>query len=270
MLDKAVAEAAAKQDRWLVRALDRAATRVLGRLLPQRMQLRAIGPLRALLYRGDRVECPCCGGRFRHFLPYWNRLDCVCPRCFSHERHRALWLYLRERTDLFERDGTLLHFAPEEVFARRFAAQPNLRYVSADLAHPLAIEHFDITRIPHPDESFDFILCNHVLNEVPDDRRAMRELERVLRPEGWAIVMVPLDHDRAETLEDPAITTPEQRREAYLEPGNLRRYGRDFAGRLRDAGWTVRVDRYVSELDATAIARYGLLPIDDVFFCTKS
>ena len=200
-----------------------------------------MGALRPLIWRGDRVECPCCGGRFERFLPYWNRDFCRCPRCDSHERHRALWLYLRERA--------------------------GLEYVSADLESPLAMLHFDIQDIPFRDATFDAVLCGHVLTEVPDDRKAMREMARVLRPGGWAIVMAAVEPGRTETYEDPAITEPEARRAAFLEPGNVRVYGADLADRLREAGFAVDVIPFPRELGDDAIRRYGLLPADAIYLC---
>ena len=145
-----------------------------------------MGALRPLIWRGDRVECPCCGGRFERFLPYWNRDFCRCPRCDSHERHRALWLYLRDRADLA---GTLLHLAPEAAIARHLRDRPGVDYVSADLDSPLAMLHFDIQDIPFRDGTFDAVLCGHVLTEVPDDRKAMREMARVLRPGGRLLLV---------------------------------------------------------------------------------
>ena len=192
----------------------------------------------------------------------------ICPRCGAQARHRALWLYLRERTNLLVEELSVLHFAPERALAQRLASQPNLRYVSADLDAPDAMEHFDITDIPHPDGAFDVILCIHVLEHVKDDRRAMRELRRVLAPDGWAIVLVPLDLERAETYEDPSITTPEERRRAYWQHDHLRLYGRDFSERLKQAGFRVTVDRWVRSLDPATVERYGLFPLEDMYVCS--
>ena len=196
--------------------LDRLALIATGRLRPG-TQDRVMGALRPVLWRGDNVECPICGGHFERFLPYWNRDYCRCPRCDSHERHRALWLYLQRRTDLLTARHELLHLAPEPSIAEHLRARPNLGYVSADLDSPLAMLHFDIQDIPFKAGTFDAVICGHVLTEVPDDRLAMREMKRVLQPGGWAIVMAAVEPDRAETYEDPSITDPEARRAAFLE-----------------------------------------------------
>lgn len=194
----------------------------------------------------------------------------ICPRCGAQARHRALWLYLHERTNLFDGEGlSVLHFAPEHALGRRLAATPGIRYVSADLDAPEAMEHFDITEIPHADGSWDVILCIHVLEHVDDDRKAMRELHRILKPDGWAIVLVPLDLERAETYEDASITDPAERERAFWQADHLRLYGRDLTDRLREAGFDVTVDRWVRGLDPGVIQRHGLFPLEDMYVCRK-
>ena len=199
-----------------------------------------MGALRPLIWRGDRVECPCCGGRFERFLPYWNRDFCRCPRCDSHERHRALWLYLRDRADLA---GTLLHLAPEAAIARHLRDRPGVDYVSADLDSPLAMLHFDIQDIPFRDGTFDARALRARADRGP--RRPQGDARDGPRaaPGGWAIVMAAVEPGRAQTYEDPAITDPEARRAAFLEPHNVRVYGADLADRLREAGFAVEVIR---------------------------
>ena len=134
---------------------------------------------------------------------------------------------------------------------------PTLRYITADLSSPEADEHFDITSIPHPDDSFDSIICSHVLEHVADDRTAIQELHRVLAPHGWAIVMVPVDQSRELTYEDPSIVDPADRKREFWQEDHVRLYGRDFPERLRDAGFDVTLDPYVAELGVEALERYG-------------
>jgi SAM-dependent methyltransferase len=218
--------------------------------------------------RGDAVECPCCGGRFREFMPGRDPNNPICPRCGAQARHRALGLYLDQRTDLFTREGRrVLHFAPERALGRRLAGAPDIDYLSADLDDPAAMEHFDIADIPHPDNSFDAILCIHVLEHVEDDGAAMRELCRVLSPDGFAILLVPLDLSREETYEDPTITDPAERERAFWQSDHLRLYGQDFPRRLREAGFDVTVDRWVRSLDPATIQRHGLFPLEDIYVC---
>lgn len=226
--------------------------------------------VRRLRYAGRRVECPCCERRFARFVvPDPELLNAVCPWCGSHIRHRSLWLYLRERTDLLSRRARVLHVAPEHVLQERLRAREHLDYLSADLDSPIAMTHFDITDIPHPDASFDIVLCSHVLEHVPDDRKAMRELLRVLDPDGWAVIQVPIDYTRDDTWEDRAIASPEERERAYWQADHLRLYGRDFPRRLEEEGFAVKVDRWLHELPRETVERYGLYSLEDMYLCTK-
>jgi predicted SAM-dependent methyltransferase len=235
------------------------------RSIMQRLYRPPLRPPLSLLYRGNRVECPCCGATFRAFMPTIraigpNAPHSRCPNCGAKERHRHLWLYLANRTNLLTDRLRVLHFAPERTLERRLKAQPNLDYVSTDLERPTAMVKADITALPFPDESFDVILCSHVLEHVLDDRRAMRELHRVLKPEGWAIVLVPISSRRAETFEDPAVVTPRDRERTFGQYDHVRIYGRDFPTRLEQAGFDVEVVDYVRELGEARARRYGLRP----------
>ena len=157
---------------------------------------------------GDRVECPCCDGTYLRFVGP----DLECPTCKAHERHRLLWTYLFEHTpDLLDGQLSLLHFAPEPVFERRFRGMENLRYVTTDLNPKRGEVVADITALPFAEEEFDVVLCSHVLEHVDDDRGALAEVARVLRPGGAALLLVPFDKTRADTHEDPGITSPGER-----------------------------------------------------------
>jgi SAM-dependent methyltransferase len=249
--------------------LDRAA-KALVRLLPQRHRAFALRRIRLAIYRGDAVECPCCGGRFKRFMPgLSHRATRVCPRCGAQERHRALWLYMRERTDLFSKELSILHWAPEYALQRSLSELPRAAYVSADLGGDEAQQHMDMTDVPFKDDAFDLIVCVHVLEHVPDDRRAMREMVRVLKPGGVAMLLVPIVLEQP-TLEDPAIVTPEQRKAAYWQEDHVRLYGADFPQRLEEEGFDVTVDRWVRTLDGPALERYGLFPLEDVYVARKA
>ncbi len=147
---------------------------------------------------------------------------------------------------------------------------PNLDYISADLDSPLAMVKMDITNILYEDNSFDVILCSHVLEHVVDDQKAMRELFRVLKPGGWAILGSPMDLNRDKTFEDPNIVSPEDQIRTFGYPGHVRIYGRDYKERLEKAGFAVRVDSYVRELSPDTIKKYGLMREEDIYVCTKS
>lgn len=227
--------------------------------------------IKSLLYIGNRVVCPCCNGHFRKFLPLGinQRPNALCPRCGSLERHRLLWLYLKDRTNLFSDNLKVLHFGPEEVFQKAFRAMPNLDYISADLDSPLAMVKMDITDILYEDNSFDVILCIHVLEHVIDDQKAIRELFRVLKPCGWAILQSPSGLKYDKTFEDPDIVSPEDRERFYGQKDHVRIYGCDYKDRIEKPGFVVKVDSYVRELGGDMIRRHGLMEDEDIYFCTK-
>jgi SAM-dependent methyltransferase len=190
-------------------------------------------------------------------------------RCGSLERHRLLWLYLKERTDLF--DGTpksVLHVAPESCLEPQLQQRLGAGYITADLFNPSATVKLDIMDITFPDQTFDVIFCSHVLEHVADDRKAMRELHRVLKRDGWAIVLVPILAEK--TFEDPTIVDPEARLQAFGQSDHVRIYGLDYTDRLRDAGFKVEVTR-VADLVARADASLmGLGPMSgEIYLCTK-
>jgi 2-polyprenyl-3-methyl-5-hydroxy-6-metoxy-1,4-benzoquinol methylase len=162
----------------------------------------------------------------------------------------------------------MLHIAPEPIFARMFQTLPALRYFTADLNSQSASVKLDITNVAYKDSLFDVILCNHVLEHVEDDRKAMRELWRVLRPGGWAILNSPIDPERADTFEDWSITSPVDRERAFGQRDHVRLYGRDYKERLQKAGFAVKVDRYIRELEPDVVRKYGL-PDEDIYFCAK-
>lgn len=193
-----------------------------------------------------------------------------CPNCGARDRTRLLWLYLEDKTNLLSDRLRVLHFAPERILQKRLESQPNLDYVSSDLERRRAMVKADITDLPFPDASFDVILCSHVLEHVVDDRKAMRELYRVLRTGGWAIVMVPMSSRRGETFEDPTIVAAEDRERVFGQADHVRIYGQDFKARLEEAGFTVRVEDYRRELGEAAAQTYGLRPRKPALhLCTK-
>jgi predicted SAM-dependent methyltransferase len=200
-----------------------------------------------------------------------NRPNARCPHCGARDRQRYLWLYLERKTNLRVDRLRVLHFAPERIFEQWLGSLPNLDYVSTDLERPRAMVKADITELPFPDESFDVILCSHVLEHVVEDRKAMQELYRVLRADGWALVLVPIDFSRRDTFEDPAVVAPADRERLFGQADHVRRYGRDFTARLEEAGFTVRVEDYRSELGEARARRYGLRPRrPDLHLCFKN
>lgn len=225
-------------------------------------------PVVGLLYAGRRVECPVCGSHFRRMMPYGYvkvRENALCPRCLALERHRLLWLWLRRETSLFG-GGELprmLHIAPEVCLMRPLrrlyrAAGREADYVTADLESPLADVKMDVQAIPFGDESFGVIFCNHILEHVADDRLAMREMFRVMKPGGWGVMLSPVDRSLERTFEDDSITDPAERTRIFGQYDHRRNYGRDYADRLREAGFEVEENDYVERFTEQERARYAL------------
>jgi len=180
---------------------------------------------------------------------------------------------MRERTDLFTGALRVLHVAPEWCLQRELQQLPNLDYVSADLDSPIAMDHVDLLDLPYDADSFDVVICNHVLEHVADDRRGLDEIRRVLRDDGRAIIMSPIDGATASTVEDEHVDTPEERLRVYWQRDHMRRYGRDFADRVAAQGFSVETITYIDHFDATQIERQGLrresalFSDDDIFVC---
>ncbi len=235
----------------------------LPRPLMQRVADWAV-PMLGILYIGRGKECPICGCKRRKFLPYGyvtQRENALCPNCLSLERHRLLWLYLTHETTLLNTHPTLLHIAPEVAIMKRLNnAYANMRerYITADLESPLATLHFDVQDIPLPEEHSEVVICNHIMEHIPDDRKAMREIYRVMKKGGWGVLLSPVEYDRAETFEDDSITDPKLRTEIFGQYDHRRIYGLDYADRLREAGFEVECLDYYSTIEAQKRELYGV------------
>lgn len=227
--------------------------------------LRASSPF----FNGNKVKCPCCGHHFSKFASYGyvRRDNALCRWCLSLERHRGIWLYLHERTNVLIAPIKILHFAPEHQLQELLKNSSNTDYVSADLDMPTAMVQMDITNITFEDNSFDFIICNHVLEHIPDDIKAMSELYRVLRPGGWAILQTPMS-TADETVEDLTLT-PQERIEAFGQDDHVRTYGMDKKDRLASVGFTVELDKYLYELPDDIINYYGIVR-EDIWIVRKA
>ena len=233
-----------------------------------------IVPVVGWFYRGKEVECPLCGHHYRRFLPYGYvlpRENALCPHCLSLERHRLLWLYLERETELFKDFPRLLHIAPEVCIMRHlkphFKDHPG-RYITADLESPLADMHFDVQQIPLADASVDAVMCNHLMEHVADDRKALRELHRILKPGGWGIILSPVDLDYEMTYEDDTITDPAERTRIFGQYDHRRIYGQDYAARLEECGFDVADIDYAAALGEDAVRHYAL-PKDHIYMVYK-
>lgn len=234
-------------------------------LIPEPGRSTLIGMFRPLGFIGDRVECPCCNGRFSRFMTHRGIPNVRCPACNAMERHRLLWLYLQRETDLGSARRRVLHVAPEYQLQRRLLALPRLEYLSVDRDSRLADIHCDLQDLPFAPRSFDVVIANHVLEHVADDRKAIAEIARVLADGGWAVLMCPIARGRDVTLEDATITTPDDRLRVYGQEDHVRLYGADYRRRLAAGGFDVETRRYLRELEPASVVRYGLRRQHDLF-----
>ncbi|WP_299889077.1 class I SAM-dependent methyltransferase [uncultured Lacinutrix sp.] len=220
-----------------------------------------IRPFLAFLLKGKKFTDPIDGKSFKTFLPYGygtQRNNVLSPSTLSLERHRLLWLYLQNETDFFLAKKKVLHFAPEQAFYKRFKTLNNLDYTTTDLLSPLADVKADICNLPFKDNSYDFILCNHVLEHIPDDTKAMAELYRVLKPGGTGILQIPQDLNREITFEDNSITDKKERAKIFGQYDHVRVYGRDYFDKLRSIGFKVEEVDYTTTLSKELIEKYCL------------
>jgi SAM-dependent methyltransferase len=199
-----------------------------------------------------------------------RRPNARCPYCDALERHRLLWLFIKEKTDILNKRCDVLHFAPEYCFIRALKNYKNIRYTSADLSSPLAAVHTDITDLIFPDASFEYIICSHVLEHIPDDAKALSELYRVAQPGGNVLLMTPIEYTREETLEDTPGSAPEQRRELFGAEDHVRIYGRDFAARIAKSGFSVQEIDFFATLSPALQNKYALLDEEHIFVATKT
>lgn len=213
---------------------------------------------------GNRVVCSVCGGRFRHFLPYGrlrSRPNALCPKCQSLERHRLIWIYLKDHTGFFREQLQVLHIAPENCFIKAFEKQHGAGYVTADIESPLAKVKMDILNMPFSDHTFDVVLCNHVLEHVADDMQGLLEIKRVLKPGGWCILQVPFFKPVPEkTFSDDSIINPREREKVFGQADHVRRYGLDYPERISSVGFKVEKADFAFRLSAEVCFNLGLVP----------
>ncbi len=227
-----------------------------------------VRPLLALFLRGSRYTDPIDGKSFRKFLPYGYvnpRENVLSPSTLSLERHRLLWLFLKKETSFFSQPAKVLHFAPEQAFYKRFRKLSHLDYTTTDLNSPLADVRADICALPFETNTFDVVLCNHVLEHIPDDQKAMEELYRIMKPGGWGVFQVPQDLKRSTTFEDDSITDKKERARIFGQYDHVRIYGYDYFDKLRSAGFQVEEinltsNMPVSEVDQFRLAKGEIIP----------
>lgn len=245
------------------------------RYIPRHVQQRIAHLILILFspfYRGNNFEDPIDGKTYRKLLPYGQlnkRPNVLAPLSMSLERHRLIWLYLKEKTDFFTTPKRFLHVAPEYCYIRRFKKMDNLNYITGDLISPWADVKMDVCDIPFEDNSFEVAMCNHVFEHVDDDKKAMSEFFRVLKPGGWAIFQVPLDNSSETTFEDPSVTDPAEREKLFWQHDHVRLYGRDYGKRLSNVGFRVEESDYIAEIGDELAERYALPKGEIIYVCHK-
>ena len=231
-----------------------------------------VKPILKILMRGNKYTDPIDGNTFRAFLPYgYNKIrnNVLSPSTYSLERHRLLWLFLKNETSFFKAKLKVLHFAPESALMNQFKKLKNLSYDTIDLNSPIADIKADICDLPFLDNSYDFILCNHVLEHIIDDNKAMRELYRVLKKNGIGIFQVPMDYNRDTTYEDFSVTNKKERNKLFGQYDHVRIYGLDFFNRLQKAGFSVERCEYTSKLSKEDIVKFCLPKKEIIPICRK-
>lgn len=234
-----------------------------------------VRPIVAMSLRGNNFTDPIDGKSYRKFLPYGygvQRPNALSPSTLSLERHRLLWLFLKENTSFFTSEEQLkvLHIAPEQCFLDRFRKQKNLEYLTSDLESPIADVKADICDLPFEDNRFDVVFCNHVLEHIPNDTKAMQELYRVMKPGGFGIFQIPQDLSRAETFEDDTITDKKERAKIFGQYDHVRVYGRDYFDKLRSIGFKVDEVDYTKKIAPELLERYALMKGEILPVCYKN
>ncbi|MDP4989371.1 MAG: methyltransferase domain-containing protein [Polaribacter sp.] len=234
-----------------------------------------VRPIITFYLKGNNFTDPIDGKSFRKMLPYGygkQRENALSPSTLSLERHRLMWLFLRDETDFFTSTKKIktLHIAPEQCFLSIFKKQQNLEYVTSDLESPIADVKADICNLPFEDNSFDVIFCNHVLEHIPDDKKAMQELFRVLKKGGFGIFQVPQDLNMDITFEDNSITDKKERARIFGQYDHVRVYGKDYFDRLREIGFKVNEIDYTKKIALKKLERFCLMKGEILPVCYKN
>jgi SAM-dependent methyltransferase len=260
---------------------------ILKAIIPERHRFVLRRFINTIRYFGWRYKCPICHSHLRKLLPFGfdfpvleekkiigggYRLNALCSVCYSTDRERLLYLYLSKITNLFSDEVKLLHVAPEVGLTAVLKKYSNIDYLTADLNSNTVMVKMDITDINYPDNTFDVVICNHVLEHIIDDRKAMRELYRVLKPGGWAILQVPMSLSLSETYEDFSVTTRPEREEIFGQSDHVRIYAKDYCDRLQESGFKIKTFKWwMNDKEfSSSNNKFGLIQDESVFHVTKS
>lgn len=216
--------------------------------------------------------CPICQKKSDKFLSFGLNLreDAMCPFCNSLERDRLAYLYLSKETSFFTKEKqNMLHVAPEKILAQVFQSTIGNGYMSVDIEKNRAMVEMDITEIKFANNKFDAIYCSHVLEHIVEDEKAMKELCRVLKDDGWAILNVPIMTE-GKTFEDYTIIEADERMKIYGDPLHVRNYGNDYKDRLTQNGFNVSIIIAKNFLSSSEIINMGITSAaGEIYFCNK-
>lgn len=246
-------------------------------LIPRKHLIRIsilLRPLLKIYFKGSKFTDPIDNSKYRIFLPYGYgeniRKNALCPGTLSLERHRLLWLFLERNTTFFNDKLKILHIAPEQPFYKKFKSIKNWDYITCDLNSPLADIKADICNLPFKKFEFDLIICNHVLEHINDDLKAIREIYRVLKKNGAAILQVPIDESLSKTFEDKTIIDPKKKSELFGQYDHVRKYGKDYYDRLKSVGFKVKKIDIQKKLSEEEIKKYCLPKYEKIPFVIKN
>lgn len=234
-----------------------------------------VRPIIAWWLKGNQFTDPIDGKSFRKLLPYGyqtQRKNALSPSTLSLERHRLMWLFLKDETNFFTSKEKLkvLHIAPEQCFLKIFKKQKNLDYLTADLESPIADVKADICNLPFQNNSFDVVFCNHVLEHITNDTKAMQELYRVMKVGGFGIFQIPQNIHSKETFEDDTITDPKERAKIFGQYDHVRVYGLDYFDKLRSIGFKVDEIDYTKKIASSLIKKFALMKGEILPVCYKT
>ena len=228
-------------------------------------------PFFDIFFKGTKFTDPINNKSYSYFFPYGynkQRKNALCPGTFSLERHRLLWLYLKKETDFFNSNNKILHFAPEQCFHKFFKSFFK-NYTTTDLNSPIVDIKADICNLPFNDNIYDYILCNHVLEHIYDDEKAMKEIFRVLNKNGIAILQVPIDIKSNLTQDGRDIDDKEVRSKLFGQYDHLRMYGLDYFKKLKKVGFNVKNIEYLSKLSKDEVEKFSLTNAGTIPVCIK-
>ncbi len=251
------------------------------RLVPvqYRMPIRKLCRLKK--NKGNNRYCVICDSNIQEFLavnldhlekksPFQNREKAKCPVCGSLERHRLIYVYLKNKTNIFNAPlKKVLHTAPETLLTEKLVTNQYIDYVSSDINPKTigAMLKIDLTDIDIADHTFDVVISSHVLEHILDDKKALSEIYRILKPGGWALILVPIIAEKTFTVS--GIKKEQDRIRFYGKEDHVRGYGLDFKEMLQNTGFKVKVINYAKQLGDAEIQYQCLLKEDFIFHCKK-